>query len=156
MLRELIVNTAESAPAQYKSVAKVTTGTPVVIDKTAGTFATPSKETAANLYFVDKERYATGVYAGVTNMSDYHENYTTVEANEYAKLCGYGYTDVFATSEYDSTIIESNIGKRVAAKGGKIILATTVASKYVFDGFYNDNGHKLAKISVADDAVANS
>lgn len=157
MLRELMVIHDAAAPAQYKASAKTNTGCPVVVDYATGTFDTPITETSANLLFVDKERYATGVYAGMTNLSDYAETYNVVEAGEAGKLCSYDYAgDVFATSEYDTeALTEDAVGKRVAAVNGKLTVATK-ASKYQFVGLVSDNGHQLAKIVVCDTAEANA
>lgn len=157
MLRELMVNNGDVAPASYIAETELKTGAPVVVDKTTGKVTAPSTETASDIYVVDKERYATGVYAGLTNMSDYHENFNTVEANQPVKLCVYdAQQETFATSEYDETIVDGAKGKRVAAKDGKWTVATTTASKYVFVDFFIDNGHKLAMITVSDTAVQNS
>lgn len=156
MLRELMVNAGESAPAQYVASADFNTGAPVTVNVTDGTVNAVTTETASDLYVVDKERYPEGVYAGMTNLSDYHEGYNKVAKGERVKLCTYGVpADAFATSEYDTTVVEGAKGKRVAAKNGKWTLATS-ASKYVFVDFVKDNGHQLAKIVVSDTATANA
>ena len=157
MLRELMVIHGATAPTQYKASAKTNTGCPVVVNYATGTFQAPTEETVDNLFFVDKERYATGVYAGITNLSDYEDQFNVVDKNACGKLCAYDYAgDVFATSEYDTeSITEDAVGKRVAAVNGKLAVATK-ASKYQFAGFVTDNGHTLAKIVVCDSAVANA
>ena len=157
MIREFIVNSGETAITNYTAKSDFNTGAPVTVDVTKGEVnAVSATETASDIYVVDKERYAEGVYAGITNLSDYHEGFNTVKSGEKVKLCAYGVpSDSFGTTEYDSTITESVVGKRVAAKNGKWVLATTAASKYVFAGFVNDNGHKLAKIVVSDTAIKN-
>ena len=157
MLREFMVNSVEIAPTNYTATANFVTGAPVTVDVSTGEVkAVGSTETATDLYVVDKERYPEGVYAGLTNLSDYHEGFNTVKENEKVKLCAYGIpSDSFGTTEYDSNITQSALNKRVAAKNGKWTVAT-VASKYIFAGFVNDNGHQLAKIVVSDTATTNS
>lgn len=156
MLRELMVNVGETAPAQYIASADFNTGAPVVVDVASGTVNAVTDETASDLYVVDKERYPEGAYAGVTNLSDYHEGYNKVAKDSAVKLCAYGVpADAFGTSEYDDTITDETANKRVAAKNGKWTLATQ-ASKYVFAGFVYDNGNKLAKIVVSDTATTNA
>ena len=156
MLREFMVNVGEIAPAQYTASADFNTGAPVVVDIATGTVNAVTKETASDLYVVDKERCPEGVYAAMTNLSDYHEGYNKVSKDDKVKLCAYGVpADAFGTSEYDDTITDETAGKRVAAKNGKWTVATT-ASKYIFTGFVNDNGHTLAKIVVSDTSVTNA
>ena len=158
MLREFIVSNGETAVTNYTATSDFNTGAPVTIDLTTyEANAVDSTETAADIYVVDKERCAEGIYAGITNMSDYHETFNTVKKGDKVKLCSYGVpSDCFGTTEYDTSINDSAKNKRVAAKNGKWTLATTVASKYVFAGFVNDNGHQLAKIVVSDVATKNA
>ncbi len=156
MLREFMVNAGDVAPAQYVAASELKTGAPVVVDRATGTVSVSTTETASDIFVVDKEHYPTGVYAGLTNMSDYHENYNTVAKGENVKLCAYTTVpEAFGTTEYDATVVDGAVGKRLAAKSGKWTLATKL-SRYVFAGFVNDNGHKLAKIVVSDIAEANA
>lgn len=156
MLRELQVTMNKPANTMYKSgETKVITGMAVVKNETNKTFEFVSAETAADLVFVDKERVPSGINAARGDMSDYDEDFVTLNENEFGKLIAYYTGERFATDQFVKEGLNS--GVRVSAGvDGKIVKAgTDVASKYVFKGFYNDNGHELALIEVSDVTVAN-
>ncbi len=155
MLRELQVTMNKPANAMYKSgEEKIITGMAVVKNETNKTFEFPTEETASNLFFVDKERIPTGSNCARVDMSDYDEDFVTVKENEFAKLITYYVGERFAVDQFVKDGLES--GVRVAVgTDGKLVKAT-VASKYIFKEFFNDNGHELALIEVADDAVVNA
>lgn len=157
MIRELQVTKDKPANSMYKSgEEKIVTGMAVVKNESNKTFEFASAETAADLFFVDKERVPSGINAARGDMSDYDEDFTTLKENEFGKLIAYYVGERFAVDQY----VESNLekGVRVSANtDGKLIKATgTVTSKYVFKGFYDDNGHKLAIIEVSDTPAKNS
>ena len=157
MLREFQVTKDKPANSMYKSgEGKIVTGMAVVKNESNKTFEFASAETAANLFFVDKERVPSGINAARGDMSDYDEDFTTLKENEFGKLIAYYTGERFAVDQY----IESglNVGVRVSANAnGQLIKATgTVDSKYVFKGFYDDNGHKLAIIEVSDTPAKNA
>ena len=155
MLRELQVTMNKPANAMYKSgEEKIITGMAVVKNETNKTFEFPTEETASNLFFVDKERIPTGCNCARVDMSDYDEDFVTVKENEPAKLIAYYVGERFAVDQFVKDGLEC--GVRVAVgTDGKLVKAT-VASKYIFKEFFNDNGHELALIEVADDAVVNA
>ena len=155
MLRELQVTMNKPANAMYKSgEEKIITGMAVVKNETNKTFEFPTEETASNLFFVDKERIPTGCNCARVDMSDYDEDFVTVKENEFAKLIAYYVGERFAVDQFVKDGLES--GVRVAVgTDGKLVKAT-VASKYIFKEFFNDNGHELALIEVADDVVVNA
>ena len=155
MVRELISQEGKIAPADCKAAAAVATGMGVVIDRVAKTFAVPTAATAANIYVAHKERIPTGIYAGELNLSDYFEQFNEIKKDELAPLWKYDAADVFAVDQYASALADADIGKTLhVGTDGKWAVATA-ASIYKFDGWYMDNGHKLAKIEVLDTAVAN-
>lgn len=155
MLRELQVTMNKPANAMYKSgEEKIITGMAVVKNETNKTFEFASEETGSNVFFVDKERIPTGCNCARVDMSDYDEDFVTVKENEFAKLIAYYVGERFAVDQYVEDGLES--GVRVAANTEGKLVKATVASKYIFKEFFNDNGHKLALIEVADDAVANA
>ena len=131
MLRELQVTKDKPANSMYKAgEEKIVTGMAVVKNETSKTFEFASAATATDVFFVDKERVPSGVNAARGDMSDYDDDFVTLKENEFGKLIAY----------YP--------GERLAK--------ATAASRYVFKGFWTDNGHKLAVIEVSDTAVANS
>lgn len=155
MLRELQVTMNKPANAMYKSgEEKIITGMAVVKNEANKTFEFVSAETAADLFFVDKERIPTGINAARADMSDYDEDFVTLKEGEFGKLIAYYVGERFAVDQYDEAgLVE---GVRVAAgTKGKLVKAS-VASRYIFKGFFDDNGHKLAVIEVSDTAVANA
>ena len=157
MLREFQVTKDKPANSMYKSgEEKIVTGMAVVKNESNKTFEFASAETAADLYFVDKERVPSGINAARGDMSDYDEDFTTLKENEFGKLIAYYAGERFAVDQYVESGLE--VGVRVSANAnGKLIKATgTVDSKYVFKGFYDDNGHKLALIEVSDTPAKNS
>lgn len=159
MLRDLIVNEGIASDATFAATAELKTGMAVVKDCSAGTAAVPSSETAAELCFVQKERYATGVNAARTQFSDYDTELNTVKNGDKMVLYAYPSGSVFATDQFDATTAVAANVKKVFSAGtnGKLGLATTstVKSVYEFLGTYSDNGHTLAKFHVLDTAKAN-
>lgn len=154
MIRELQVTMNKPANAMYKAgEEKIITGMAVVKNEANKTFEFASAETAADVFFVDKERVPSGYNAARGDMSDYDEDFVTLKENDMGKLIAYYVGERFAVDQYDETgLVE---GVRVSAgTDGKLVKAT-VASKYVFKGFVDDNGHKLAVIEVSDTTATN-
>lgn len=155
MIRELQVTKDKPANSMYKSgEEKIVTGMAVIKNEANKTFEFASAETAADLFFVDKERVPSGINAARGDMSDYDEDFTTLKENEFGKLIAYYVGERFAVDQYvESELVE---GVRVSAGVDGKLAKSTIASKYVFKGFFDDNGHKLAIIEVSDTAVANA
>lgn len=157
MLRELQVTKDKPINAMYKSgETSVVTGMAVVKKESDMTFEFPAAaDTVADLFFVDKARIPTGVNAARTEMSDYDADFVNVAEDEYALLIAFYPGERFATDQYTESELEVDV--RVAAgTDGRLAKATAAASRYVFKGFFDDNGHKLAIIEVSDTPVANS
>lgn len=155
MLRELQVTMNKPANAMYKSgESEIITGMAVVKNESKKTFEFASAETASDLYFVDKERVPSGRNAALENMSDYDEDFVTLKENEFGKLIAYYVGERIATDQY----VEDGLvdGVRVSAGIDGKITKATVASRYIFKGFFDDNGHKLAVIEVSDTASTNA
>ena len=156
MLRELINHGGKAAETTYIAASDMKTGMGVVknID---GTASFPAEATSANIFLVDKERIPTGTNTSRTYLSDYEEEYHTIAEGDFVKLPEYDFGEKFATSEYDTAITDDDAGKTMhVGTDGKWAIATA-ASIYRFEGFYMDAGtHKLAKIAVLKDAVANA
>lgn len=157
MLRELQVTKDKPANSMYKAgEEKIITGMAVVKNETDKKFEFVAAETATDLFFVDKERIPTGLNAARGDMSDYDQNFTELEEGEFGKLITYLPGERFATDQFKDSL---TVGDRVSADvDGKLkkATATTVLSKYIYKGEFNDNGHKLAIIEVSDAAVANA
>lgn len=155
MLRELQVTKDKPANSMYKAgEEKIVTGMAVVKNETNKTFEFASATTATDVFFVDKERVPSSINAARGDMSDYDEDFVTLKENEFGKLIAYYPGERFATDQYTETGLAE--GVRVAAGTDGKLAKATEASRYVFKGFWTDNGHKLAVIEVSDTAVANS
>lgn len=155
MLRELQVTMNKPANAMYKSGEDsiLVTGMAVVKNEENGTFELPTAETAADLFFLDKERIPTGINAAKTDMSDYDEDFTNVKKDEFGKVIAYYVGERFATDQYAEGLVMED--RLAAGTDGKLMKAT-VASKYVYKGEFDDNGHILAIVEVSDTPVANA
>lgn len=157
MLRELQTTLNKPANAMHKATAKVVTGMGVVKKDSDLTFALPTAESAADIFWVDKERIATtGLNQVRQNVSDYDEDFTNVAVGEYAKLIAYYVGERFATDQYVETGLADGVRVAVGTDGKVVKAANTTTSKYVFKGFQNDAGHKLAIIEVSDTPAKNA
>lgn len=159
MIRDFIINGAKAPDAMHKAKVAMVTGMAVVKEDSASDkYANiASTETVADIYFVDKERVPSGVNAARGDMSDYDDDFVNIKADEPVSMDKYAPGEKFGTDQYDDTslVADTVIDTRVSFKEGKAIKAT-IASPYVFKGFYNDNGHTLAQIEVSDTAVKNA
>lgn len=157
MLRELQVTMNKPANAQYKSgeTGVLVTGMAVLKNEADGTFELPTEETAADLFFLDKERVPTGINAARSDMSDYDKDFTNIAPDEFAKMIAYYVGERFAIDQYAEGLAD---GDRLAAgTDGKMKKAGSgIASKYIYRGIHNDNGHELAIIEVSDTPAANA
>lgn len=156
MLRELQGNVAKNVPAEYTAKVDMMTGMGVQIDSKDGVLTLPETATAENVYFLEKERVAEGVYAGVTDLSDYFEQFVTVKAGEFAKAVPPYTGEIYGTDQYDAALTEDDIGKTLAVGTDGKWSAAASASRFELIGFQQDGGHSLAKIRVLDTAKAGS
>lgn len=152
MLRELQVTKDKPANSMYKAEADVVTGMAVVKADDAFTFKLPeADDTAADLFFVDKERVPSGWNTSRGDMSDYDEDFVNVKKDEFAKLIAYYPGERFATDQIEESSLVA--GDRLAAgTDGKLKKATAATSKYIFRSYWTDCGHKLGIVEVSDTA----
>lgn len=159
MIRDIRRNGAQPKDTMHKASVEMITGMGVVI-KDVSTVAFPSAETASNIYVATKERIPTGLNAARTDMSDYDEDFTKIKKDEFIGLERYTDGEKFATDQFKaSDFTESatvGFAVSVGSDGLWMKATSTVSSKYVFDGFHTDNGHKLVMIRVEADTIKNS
>lgn len=159
MIRDMRRNGAQPKDTMHKAEVAMVTGMGVVI-KDAATVVLPSAETANNVYVVTKERIPTGINAARQDMSDYDDDFVKIKAGELIGLERYTDGEKFATDQFKAEDFAdeavAGFAVSVGADGAWCKATSTVESKYVFDGFHNDNGHKLVMIRVEYDAVKNS
>lgn len=159
MLRDFRINGAKAPDAMHKAKVKMVTGMAVVKEDSATDkfVNTTSKETVADILFVDKERIPTGVNAARGDMSDYDEDFVNINADEMVTIDKFAPDEKFGTDQFvaDDFTAETAIDTRVSFKDGMAMKAT-IASPYKFKGLYNDNGHTLIQIEVSDTADKNA
>lgn len=157
MLRRLETIEMKPVPATYTAAAAMSTGMLATMSVANGTAAVATG--AENVYFVDKERIAKGIYASKTNLDDYFEQFVNVEEGEYVKLIPLVNGELFGTDQHAYTTVAAADtalkGKAVAANAGKIVAATS-ASRLMCEGAIADGDHVLLAIRVLDTAVSNS
>ena len=160
MIRDMRRNGAQPKDTMHKAEVAMVTGMGVVI-KDATTVALPSVETASNVYVVTKERIPTGINTARVDMSDYDEDFVNIKAGEFIGLERYTDGEKFATDQFkaedfgEGAVAGFAVSVGVDGKWQKATVST-VPSKYVFDGFHNDNGHKLVMVRVEADAIKNA
>lgn len=157
MIRDMRRNGAQPKDTMHKAEVAMVTGMGVVI-KNSTTVALPSAETASNIYVTTKERIPTGINAAKQNMSDYDEDFVNIAAGELIGLERYTDGEKFATDQFKASDFtdEAAAGFAVSVGADGKWAKATIASKYVYDGIHNDNGHKLVMIRVEADTVSNS
>lgn len=156
MIRDIRRNGAQPKDTMHKASVEMVTGMGVVITDST-TVSLPTVETVANLYFVTKERVPSGINAARTDMSDYDEDFTTIKKDDFVGLERYTDGEKLATDQFTAADFSDDVATGFAVSvgtDGKLKKAT-VASKYVYDGIYKDNGHKLVMVRVESDAVTN-
>lgn len=156
MIRDMRRNGAQPKDTMHKAKVAMVTGMGVVIDGT--TVVLPTAETATNVYFATKERVPSGLNAARTDMSDYDDDFTKITKDEFVGLERYTDGEKFATDQFKADdFTDSAVPGFAVSVGtdGKVMKAT-IASKYIFDGIHNDNGHKLVMVRVEPDAVTNA
>ena len=160
MIRDMRRNGAQPKDTMHKAEVAMVTGMGVVI-KDATTVALPSVETASNVYVVTKERIPTGINTARVDMSDYDEDFGNIKAGEFIGLERYTDGEKFATDQFkardfgEGAVAGFAVSVGVDGKWQKATVST-MPSKYVFDGFHNDNGHKLVMVRVEADAIKNA
>lgn len=160
MIRDMRRNGAQPKDTMHKAEVAMVTGMGVVI-KDATTVALPSAETASNIYVVTKERIPTGINTARVDMSDYDEDFVNIKAGEFIGLERYTDGEKFATDQFkaedfgEGAVAGFAVSVGVDGKWQKATVST-MPSKYVFDGFHNDNGHKLVMVRVEADAIKNA
>ena len=160
MIRDMRRNGAQPKDTMHKAEVAMVTGMGVVI-KDATTVALPSVETASNVYVVTKERIPTGINTARVDMSDYDEDFVNIKAGEFIGLERYTDGEKFATDQFkaedfgEGAVAGFAVSVGVDGKWQKATVST-MTSKYVFDGFHNDNGHKLVMVRVEADAIKNA
>lgn len=154
MLRVFQNVISNPANTMYAADVAMKTGMGVVRDTAEMTVAFPKAEAGHGISFVDKERIPVGRNAGRNDMSDYDEEFINVAKDEMVKLFnGVAMLTVFGTDQFAAGIAD---GDRVAVGTDGVWKKATVPSIYIGDKKYDDAGHELLQISVAEVAESNS
>lgn len=157
MLRNLQVKPNKPVDATYKAEVQMITGMGVVKDYVNHTVQFPIAETADNIYFVDKEKNASGIYAGNEGyMSDYDEQFTTIKSNELVKIHEPESGERRAVDQYIATGLSKGVAMSVGTDGKWKKAGTDVKSRYIYDGTHTSDGHVLAVIDIVNETIANA
>lgn len=159
MIRELMVNGAKNIPANYAAKVAMVTGMGVQVDHKNGQVILPAAETADGIELVAHEFVPTGLKASLTNFDDYDEDVTKIEAGDLVKQVPMYTGELYGVDQYkEADVKEANIGKvlSVFTDGKWQVASSSISSRYEFAGIMDDNGHKLAMISVLPEAKTNS
>lgn len=156
MIRDMRRNGSQPKDTMHKADVAMVTGMGVVI-KDSTTVALPGAETASNIYVATKERVPSGINTAKTDMSDYDDDFVKIAKSEFIGLERYTDGEKFATDQFRVADFpngtESGFAVSVGTDG--LWAKSTIESKYIFDGFHDDNGHKLVMIRVETDAITN-
>ena len=155
MFRLLQVTYSKQVPSTPAADESIKTGMGVVYDIATDTVGLPAAATGDNIFFANKERIATGLKAGIVNLSDYEEEFNTIAAGELCQRYKTYAGERVAVDQYATAVASATAGVPVVVgTDGKWALAGTgVASRYVFGGMYDDAGHALAIIETVDTPV---
>lgn len=152
MIRDMRRNGAQPKDTMHKAEVAMVTGMGVVI-KDAAYVALPGAETADNIYVATKERVPVGCHAALKDMSDYHEDFVKIAANEFIGLERYTDGEKFATDQYKAVDFEAEAGFPVSVGADGKWMKASVPSRYIYEGIHMDNGHKLVVIRVEAEKV---
>lgn len=156
MLRELQTNGQKTTDAMYKADVAMKVGMAVVKNRADMTADIPSAATVEGFYFVSKERVPTGLNCARGDMSDYDANFVDIAQNEPVKLIIPEVGERYGTDQYVATGLTK--GDALMITDGKFVKATasTVPSRLIYGGTYNDAGHTLAVVEIAGATVTNA
>lgn len=157
MIRDMRRNGSQPKDTMHKADVAMITGMGVVI-KDSTTVAFPGTETAANIYVATKERVPSGINTSKTDMSDYDDDFVKIAKGEFIGLERYTDGEKFATDQFKAADFADGAvsGFAVSVGADGLWVKSTTESKYVFDGFHDDNGHKLVMIRVEADTITNA
>lgn len=160
MIRDMRRNGAQPKDTMHKAKVEMKTGMGVVLADTISTkeVKLPEAETAANLYFVTKERIPTGINTARKEMSDYDDDFVKIAAGEFIGLEKYVPGEKFAVDQYAAADFgdDAEAGFAISVGTDGLLKKATVASKYIYAGIHNDNGHRLVMVEVMSDDVTNA
>ncbi len=157
MIRDMRRNGAQPKDTMRKAGVDMVTGMGVVKAENK-TVVFPTAETATNVYVATKERIPTGLNCSRTDMSDYDKDFVNIKSGEPMGLERYTDGEKFATDQYVAADFAEGVADGFAVSVGTDGLwkKATVASKYVYAGPHDDNGHRLVMIRVENEAVTNA
>jgi hypothetical protein len=151
MLREYQTTLEKNINTMGTAATAMVTGMGVVFDPADYTVSLPAAATAKGVYLVNKERVATGIYAGFSDLSDYADIYVNIDEGEMVKLIPLFAGERYGTDQFTGTLAAGDAievgtdGKWVKAAG---------ESRFVCGGTANDAlAHELVIIQVLPEAI---
>lgn len=154
MLRELQTIVNKNVDAMYKADVAMVTGMAVVKNFADKTADMPKAATVEGFYFVNKERIPIGINCAKTDMSDYATDFTVIAANDPVKLITPMIGERYAVDQFVATGLAVGNSLMVGIDGK--FAKSTVASRIIYGGTFDDAGHTLAIVEISGAPVTNA
>lgn len=157
MLRELQTQSGKNIDAMYKADVAMVTGMAVVKNFADKTADLPAAATTDGFFFVNKQRVPTGANCAKVDMSDYDTNFTGIALGEAVTLTAPVIGERYATDQFTATGLAVGNALMVGIDGKFAkATATSVPTRYIYGGTYDDAGHTLAIVEVSATTVTNA
>lgn len=148
MLRELQTKTGKVYDSMNTASVDMVVGMGVVKDYGDGTVSFPGAATDKGIFFVTKEKRAGGVYAGLSEFSDYDEKFMNIKSGEGVKLISPEKGERYATDQF--TVGAEKDDYVNVGVDGKIAKVESGSSRFVYCGTKTIDRHELHVIEVVD------
>lgn len=157
MLRELQTQVNKPIDAMYKADVAMKVGMAVVKNFADKTADLPSAATKDGFFLVAKERVPTGINCARGDMSDYDKNFIDIAKDERVKLIPLMIGERYATDQFNPTGLVIGNALMVGADGKFAkATATSVPTRYIYGGTFDDAGNTLAIVEVSATTVTNA
>lgn len=147
MLRELQTNTGKVYDTMNTASVDMVVGMGVVKDYTKNEVGFPTKATDKGVFFVTKEKRATGIYAGLGEFSDYEDMFMNIKVGEGVKLVPPVKAERYATDQVAEGVVAGNY--LVLGTDGKFAKSED-ATRFVYRGTKKIDRHELHVVEVID------
>lgn len=151
MLRRLQTVSGKNIDVQMKADVAMKRG--MVVQKSFATGEAIMPTSQAALYFVDRDVQPTGLMTYEGEISDYDTRLETIAVGDYVQLEKPLVGERYATDQYVATDLTvggyMDVSTVADATLGKLINSAD-ASKFMYCGTMNDNGHTLAIVEIVE------
>lgn len=148
MLRKLQETTGKVYDAMRETTVDLVVGMGVVKDYATGKVGFPIAATDKGVFLVEKEKKATGIYAGAGELSDYEDIFMNIKVGEKVKLDSPVKAERYAT---DQIVLDGLVMGDYLAVGtnGKFEKSET-ATRFVYGGAKTIDRHVLHVVEVVE------